>query len=86
MKPWLKHLCLLAVSLTLAGCAASKTQSPRPPFPVNVAQPCPPVPAFDSQHWDALATAYMELVFMYGQCSAKHDAAVTAYEDKKAAP
>ena len=79
MKPWLKLPCLLAASLTLTACAASNPPLARPPLPVNVAQPCPPVPAFDSQDWDALAEAYIGLVFQYQGCAAKLDAAVQGY-------
>jgi hypothetical protein len=44
-----------------------------------VAQLCPPVPQFDSQDWDALAQAYIGLIFQYAACTQAHDAAVRAY-------
>jgi hypothetical protein len=40
------------------------------------------VPAFDSQDWDALAQAFIGLAFQYADCSARHDAAVSAYQDQ----
>jgi hypothetical protein len=41
--------------------------------------PCPEIPAFDSDSWDDLALAYIDLTGLYAQCAARHDAAVGAW-------
>jgi hypothetical protein len=37
------------------------------------------VPAFDSDSWDDLAQAYINLTGQYAECSARHDAVVRAW-------
>lgn len=49
-------------------------------LPADIAKACPAVPAFDSADWDALALAYIDLTAEYARCSARHDAAVRAYD------
>lgn len=56
----------------MSGCAGYSQPSERPPLPANLVAPCPDIPVFDSDSWDELAEAYIELVFMYGECRARH--------------
>lgn len=60
----------------MSGCTGYSQLSERPPLPANLTLPCPEVPMFDSDSWDDLAVAYIELVFMYGECRARHRVAV----------
>lgn len=51
----------------------------RPSQPRRQAAPCPPVPAFDSDSWDDLGLAYIELTRQYVQCAARQQAVVGAW-------
>ena len=62
----------------VSGCAGYSQPSERPPLPVNLVMPCPEVSIFDSDSWDDLAVAYIELVFMYGECKTLHQSLVRA--------
>lgn len=73
-------LCLLIASLTMGGCTTSRMPYAPPMLPADIAKACPAVPAFDSADWDALALAYIDLTAEYARCSARHDAAVRAYD------
>ncbi|WP_419343824.1 hypothetical protein ACM1PE_09070 [Achromobacter sp. PD1] len=48
-------------------------------MPANLAQPCPPVPEVISDSWDDFARSYMALALQYGECAARHRAAVNAW-------
>ncbi|WP_442418884.1 Rz1-like lysis system protein LysC [Paenalcaligenes hominis] len=71
-KWWCNPLCLIPVVLMMSGCVGYSQPSERPPLPASLVAPCPEVPIFDSDSWDDLAVAYIELVFMYGECRARH--------------
>ncbi|WP_423787089.1 hypothetical protein [Kerstersia gyiorum] len=51
----------------------------RPTLPVNLAQPCQPVPLLENNSWDGLALAHIELAIMYGECAARHAAVVRSW-------
>lgn len=48
-------------------------------LPANLALPCPPVPEVTSDSWDDFARSYMALVLLYGECAARHKAAIEAW-------
>lgn len=48
-------------------------------LPANLAEPCPPVPRVNSDSWDDFARSYMALALQYGECAARHRAAVAAW-------
>lgn len=60
----------------MSGCAGYSQRLNRPPVPVNLVELCPDVPVFDSNSWDELAEAYVELVFMYMACGIKYKTVV----------
>ena len=66
----------MIAKLMITGCASSTKQYERPPLPVNLAAPCPPIEELNSNSWDELAKAYIKLVFDYSDCAAKHEAVV----------
>ena len=77
IKKWpRKILCLPIVALILSGCAGYSQPLEKPPLPANLVAPCPGVPVFDSDSWDDLAEAYIDLVFMHEECRARHRAVV----------
>ena len=52
----------------------------RPALPSNLKEPCPPIPLLETESWDDVALAYMDLTVMYGICAARHRAVVRAYK------
>ncbi|WP_423227306.1 Rz1-like lysis system protein LysC [Paenalcaligenes suwonensis] len=68
----LKSLCLLIVVLILSGCSTSTKGYVRPTLPANLSEPCPPIPELDTDSWDELGKAHIELAILYGECAAKH--------------
>ncbi|WP_430220301.1 Rz1-like lysis system protein LysC [Paenalcaligenes sp. Me131] len=69
----LKSLCLLIAVLILSGCSASTKGYVRPTLPANLSEPCPTIPELDTDSWDVLSKAYIELVFQYLACASKND-------------
>ena len=64
----------------MAGCTTSRVPYTPPTLPDDIARPCPAVPMFDSDSFDDLALAYIDLTAAYAKCAARHREAVGAYE------
>lgn len=66
---------------TLSACSSTQYETPMPPPPANLAQECktlppPPLPLIDPDRmqWEA------DLVYAYGECAARHRAAIEAWQ------
>ncbi|WP_449237014.1 Rz1-like lysis system protein LysC [Basilea psittacipulmonis] len=80
-KSVLKTLLIVIVLLSLlSGCSHFNKPLQKPTLPYEVVAPCPTVQPLKNNSWDALATAYIELLGQYTQCSAKHDSMVDLYQ------
>ncbi|WP_440164281.1 hypothetical protein [Alcaligenes sp. Lyrl_28] len=51
----------------------------RPTLPANLSEPCPPIPELDTESWDALNKAYIDLAFSYGECEMRRKAIVEVF-------
>ncbi len=56
------------------GCRSAETLFTPPPPPADLTQPCPPVPAGDPKNLGELLQADVELIALYHQCRARHQA------------
>ena len=73
--------CLLIalLLLMLAGCSNRVSPRSTPPLPANLAQPCPPLPPPPDPLVDPARMIWeMVVVAAYGDCGARHRAAVEA--------
>jgi len=55
----------------------------RATLPANLTAPCPDIPALGGGGWDDVGQAYIDLMFQYGECKARHAAVVRAVQAKK---
>lgn len=76
-------LCLLIAILTISGCASSRMSDSRATLPANLIAPCADIPVLAGSGWDDVGQAYIDLMYLYGECSARHEAVVRAVQAKK---